>query len=44
MYLLDMVELEDIESIRLVEVMLEVFFITEHLWINIIQDILVRKE
>jgi hypothetical protein len=44
MFPLDMVELEDIESIKLVEVMLEVSFITEHLWINIIQVILERKE
>jgi hypothetical protein len=39
-----MVELEDIESIKQVEVMLEVSFTTEHSWISIIQDILVRKE
>jgi hypothetical protein len=39
-----MVELVDIESIKQVEVMLEVSFITEHLWISIIQAILEKKE
>jgi hypothetical protein len=44
MFPLVTVELEDIESIKPVEVMLEVSFITEHLWISIIQDILVKRE
>jgi hypothetical protein len=44
MFLSDMVVLEDIESIKPVEVTLEVSFIIEHLWINIIQDTSERKE